>query len=155
MICRGTIMGARQLSIGAFFLATLCQSALAEQAVVSPTPGAASIFSKPLQLRGKLGKDQVQMRLQPKLEDADSVEGSYMVAGGKRNSGQKILLAGEVSGNKLTMEESEDGVDVSGQWDGELQGHTLRGVWQSDDGKRSEDFVLELISVPVKKVIKR
>ena len=144
-----------QLSICAFFAATQCHLALAEQAVVSPAPAVVNIFSKPIQLRGKLGKDQVQMRLQPKLEDADSVEGSYIVAGGKRNGGQKILLAGEVSGNKLTMEESEDGVDVSGQWDGELHGHTLRGVWQSDDGKRSEDFVLELMPVTAKKVTKR
>jgi hypothetical protein len=143
-----------QLSICACFAAALCHLALAEQVVVSPAVGAVNIFSKPIQLRGKLGKDQVQMRLQPKLEDADSVEGSYIVAGGKRNKGQKILLAGEVSGSKLTMEESEDGVDVSGQWDGEFQGHTLRGVWQSDDGKRSEDFVLELMPVKTKKVTK-
>jgi hypothetical protein len=103
------------------------------------------VFSRQIELRGKLGKDIVQMKLQPKLEDADSVEGSYLVQGGKRNHGNKILLAGEITGNKLTMEESEDGVDVSGQWDGELIGTSLRGTWQSDDGKRSENFSLELV----------
>ncbi|MFZ6721090.1 hypothetical protein [Undibacterium sp. Ji49W] len=102
-------------------------------------------FAKPVELRGKLGDDKVTMHIQPKQEDRDSVEGNYVVAGGKRNHGNKILLAGEISGNKLSMEESEDGTDVSGQWDGELKDNVIRGVWQSDDGKVSKDFVLELI----------
>lgn len=102
-------------------------------------------FAKPVELRGKLGADKVTMHIQPKPEDRDSVEGNYVVAGGKRNHGNKILLAGEISGNKLSMEESEDGTDVSGQWDGELKDNVIRGVWQSDDGKVSKDFVLELI----------
>lgn len=116
-----------------------------------PAPLSNSVFAKPLLLRGKLGKDAVQMQLQPKVEDIDSVEGSYRVLGDKRNHGNKILLAGEINANKLSMEESEDGVDVSGQWDGELTGTTLRGVWQSDDGKISQNFVLELVNTPVKK----
>lgn len=102
-------------------------------------------FARPIELRGKLGDDKVVMHLQPKTEDMDSVEGSYQLPGSKRNKGNKILLAGEVGGNKLSMEESEDGVDVSGQWDGELSGKTIRGVWQSDDGKATKDFVLELL----------
>ncbi|MFZ6747686.1 hypothetical protein [Undibacterium sp. Ren11W] len=111
------------------------------------SPMSNPVFSKQIELHGKLGKDVVRMKLQPKLEDADSVEGSYLVQGAKRNPGHKILLAGEITGNKLTMEESEDGVDVSGQWDGELIGTSLRGIWQSDDGKRSESFVLELMPI--------
>ncbi|CAN5877622.1 hypothetical protein BH11PSE12_BH11PSE12_19110 [soil metagenome] len=114
-------------------------------------PMSNAVFAKPVQLRGKLGGDTVQMLLQPKTEDIDSVEGSYIVFGGKRNHGSKILLAGEVSGNKLTMEESEDGVDVSGQWDGELKGNTLRGIWQSDDGKITHEFVLELVPLQAPK----
>lgn len=116
-----------------------------------PAPMSNPVFAKPQLLRGKLGKDTVQMQLQPKTEDIDSVEGSYIVLGGKRNHGNKILLAGEINANKLSMEESEDGVDVSGQWDGELTGTTLRGVWQSDDGKISQNFVLELVAVPLHK----
>ncbi|MFZ6656133.1 hypothetical protein [Undibacterium sp. TJN19] len=105
-------------------------------------------FAQPIELRGKMGGEQIRMHLQPKTEDRDSVEGSYVVLSGKRNQGKKILLAGEVSGNKLSMEESEDGVDVSGQWDGELKGNTIRGIWQSDDGKISMDFVIELLPPP-------
>jgi len=102
-------------------------------------------FSGAIELRGTMGSDKIRMHIQPKPEDRDSVEGSYVVAGGKRNNGKQILLAGEVSKNKLSMEESEDGVDVSGQWDGELKDNVIRGVWQSDDGKVSKEFVLELL----------
>lgn len=139
---------------GAKFALICLVSIFAAQAFAETVlpPMSNTLFAKKIQLQGKLGKDTVKMQLQPKLEDADSVEGSYLVHGAKRNHGNKILLAGEVNGNKLTMEESEDGVDVSGQWDGELQGHTIRGIWQSDDGKRSENFVLEL--VPATKVDK-
>ena len=124
-------------------------------AVDTLPPMSNPVFSKQIELRGKLGKDAVQMKLQPKLEDADSVEGSYLVQGGKRNHGNKILLAGEITGNKLTMEESEDGVDVSGQWDGELIGTSLRGTWQSDDGKRSESFALELVPAGINNKMKK
>lgn len=118
-------------------------------AQTASAPLTAAPFAHPVVLRGKLGKDTVQMRLQPKVEDADSVEGEYFVFG----RGIKILLAGEVSGKTLTMEESEDGVDVSGQWDGKLDGKTLRGSWVSDDGSVSKEFILEIqtaVAQPVK-----
>ncbi|MES2040562.1 MAG: hypothetical protein V4495_22315 [Pseudomonadota bacterium] len=111
-------------------------------------------FAGAIELRGTMGSDKIRMHIQPKPEDRDSVEGSYVVAGGKRNHGKKILLAGEVSKNKLSMEESEDGVDVSGQWDGELKDNVIRGVWQSDDGKVSKEFVLELLPLSKAKKIK-
>lgn len=114
--------------------------AFAQQAPSAAPSNSASAFSAPLVLRGKLGNDAIQMRLQPKVEDADSVEGEYFVFG----KGSKILLAGEVSGTALTMEESEDGIDVSGQWDGKLDGKTLRGTWVSDDGSVSKAFTLEI-----------
>ncbi|GGC92584.1 hypothetical protein GCM10011396_44840 [Undibacterium terreum] len=107
---------------------------------VAPATAAANPFSAPIVLRGKLGSETVQMRLQPKVEDADSVEGDYFVFG----KGSKILLAGEVSGNAVTMEESEDGIDVSGQWDGKLDGKIWRGTWTSDDGSVSKEFALEI-----------
>ncbi|MFZ6672329.1 hypothetical protein [Undibacterium sp. Xuan67W] len=106
-----------------------------------------SVLKQAHQWRGKLGDDTVQMRIQPKVEDIDSVEGDYLVIGSSRNKGNKILLAGEVTGDVLSMEESEDGVDVSGQWDGKLEGRVLRGKWQSDDGKVVKDFVLEMVPV--------
>ncbi|PXX47316.1 hypothetical protein DFR42_101894 [Undibacterium pigrum] len=113
-------------------------------------PMANPFFAREIEFQGRMGDDKIRMHLQPKTEDRDSVEGSYVVAGGKRNQGKKIFLAGEVSGNKLSMEESEDGVDVSGQWDGELKDNVIRGIWQSDDGKVSKEFVLELLPVSKK-----
>ncbi len=141
------------------FAAGLTVEAQDKTEPVSPSasrfaPMANSFFAREIEFKGKMGDDKIRMHLQPKAEDRDSVEGSYVVAGGKRNQGKKILLAGEVSGNKLSMEESEDGVDVSGQWDGELKDNVIRGVWQSDDGKVSKEFVLELLSQPKSKKIK-
>ncbi|MES2106658.1 MAG: hypothetical protein V4634_21745 [Pseudomonadota bacterium] len=125
-------------------------AASAQQAASSATSSPATPFASPVVLRGKLGNHRVQMRLQPKLEDADSVEGEYFIFG----KGSKILLAGEVSGKALTMEESEDGTDVSGQWDGKLDGKTLRGTWVSDDGTISKEFALEIqtATAPAKSV---
>jgi hypothetical protein len=153
MWCR-RLCGGRGFSLfGTGLLAAMLAAALplAASAQQAPSPATAHLatpFSAPVVLRGKLGKDTVQMRLQPKADDADSVEGEYFAFG----KGSKILLAGEVSGKALTMEESEDGIDVSGQWDGKLDGKILRGTWVSDDGSVSKEFVLELQTAPVKAV---
>jgi hypothetical protein len=130
------------------FADDVVQQAKAQQ--VAAVPAMAGPFGQPLTLRGKLGDDPVQMHLQPKTEEIDSVEGSYEIHG---HTG-KILLAGEVTGNALTMEESQDGVDVSGQWDGKLEGKTLHGTWTSDDGSTSKSFTLELLTKLTKKSIK-
>ncbi|MCU6433478.1 hypothetical protein LPB67_06740 [Undibacterium sp. Jales W-56] len=129
-------------------VAVMClasSSAVYAQAAPPAKSGGVAILKQLHQWRGKLGDDVVQMRLQPKVEDIDSVEGDYLVIGSSRNKGNKILLAGEVTGDVLSMEESEDGIDVSGQWDGKLEGKILRGKWQSDDGKVVKDFVLEMM----------
>lgn len=147
------MVGQRWIAVICFAFNMGCGAAPAQAQQTAPMSN--PVFAQPVTLRGRLGGDVVQMQLQPKKEDMDSVEGSYFVFGGKRNHGNRILLAGEVSRNKVSMEESEDGVDVSGQWDGELNGTTFRGVWQSDDGKLSLDFSLELVSddrKPMKKI---
>jgi len=55
-------------------------------------------------------------------------------------------FAGDVSvvreGDSLLMEESENGTDVSGQWEGRQEGGEVRGIWQSADGAISKQFVL-------------
>jgi len=110
------------------------------------TGGAMSnpVFARAIELRGHLGAKQVRMHLQPKTEDRDSVEGSYVIVAGSQQS-QKILLAGEVTAERLSMEESVDGTDVSGQWDGDLVGQTVRGIWLSADGNVRQDFTLEIV----------
>lgn len=127
------------------FILLLESQAYAADATQPAAPMSNSFFARQLDLVGKLGEDKVRMHLQPKKEDRDSVEGTYLLPGSKRNNGNKILLAGEIAGNKISMEESEDGVDVFGQWDGELNGNIIRGTWQSDDGKTSKNFELELL----------
>lgn len=94
---------------------------------------------KQVVLRGTLGDQKIQMSLQPK-PDEDGLEGTYFVFG----QTQKILLAGEVQDNDLVMEESRNGKDVSGQWEGSLQGDTISGTWTAPDGSDSKPFVLKL-----------
>lgn len=128
----------------------------AVQAQELQTGGAMSnpVFARAIELRGQLGAKQVRMHLQPKTEDRDSVEGSYVVVAGAQQS-QKILLAGEVTTDRLSMEESVDGTDVSGQWDGDLQGQTVRGIWLSADGNVRQDFTLEIVNTDPQKTKKR
>ncbi|MBC3868785.1 hypothetical protein [Undibacterium oligocarboniphilum] len=115
-----------------------------------PSVSGNPVFSHKLELRGYLGDDPVQMYLQPKTEDVDSVEGHYRIQphNASHLSGKPVLLAGEVSGNHLNMEESDDGKEVSGQWDGELQDGVIRGAWLSADERVQRHFELRLISVP-------
>lgn len=93
-------------------------------------PGMA-LFAKPVVLRGTLGGDQVQLSLRVKTDFEDRIEGEYFVFG----HSQTILLAGEIDGDDVFFEESENGTDVSGQWNGKLAGDVLSGEWRSTDGK--------------------
>lgn len=100
-----------------------------------------ALFVKPVVLRGTLGNAQMQASLRTKAEMEDGVEGEYFVFGG---SGI-VLLAGEVEGDDVFLEESENGTDVSGQWDGKLAGDTITGEWQSVDGKTRKPFSLKIV----------
>jgi hypothetical protein len=102
------------------------------------------LFAQPVELSGTLGGQKVRMHLQPKADEIDSVEGDYLTPAGERNAGKRILLAGEIAQNKFSLEESEDGKDVSGQWDVDVQGDQIRGVWLSADGSVSQDFNLQI-----------
>jgi hypothetical protein len=98
-------------------------------------------FVKPASLRGTLGDAQVQLNLRTKTEFDDGVEGDYFVFG----RSQKILLAGEIEGDEVFLEESENGTDVSGQWNGKLSGDTLSGEWQSADGTTTKSFTVRIV----------
>ncbi|WP_423681658.1 MULTISPECIES: hypothetical protein [unclassified Undibacterium] len=142
------------LSVGLSLIACLYVGIV--QAQELQTAGAMSnpVFARAIELRGYLGAKQVRMQLQPKTEDRDSVEGSYIVVAGAQQS-QKILLAGEVTADRLSMEESVDGTDVSGQWDGDLAGQTVRGIWLSADGNVRQDFTLEIVDTESLKKVKK
>lgn len=127
-------MTSRLLRTGLFCLGLLAGSTQAQDA-------AGGLFSRPVVLRGTLGEANIQMQVRPKADPSEGIEGSYIVFG--RSS--QILLAGETDGDSLLMEESENGTDVSGQWEGRQQGGEVRGTWQSADGAVSKQFVLKAI----------
>lgn len=98
------------------------------------------MFVKPLVLRGTLGDALIQATIRTKEEYEDGVEGEYFLFG----HSQRILLAGEIEGDELLLEESENGTDVSGQWAGRLTGDVISGEWQSADGTVTKPFTLNV-----------
>ncbi|MDO9218188.1 MAG: hypothetical protein Q7U14_13020 [Lacisediminimonas sp.] len=94
-----------------------------------------------LVLRGSLGADQVQLQLRPKPEDDGGVEGHYFIFG----SGGQILLAGEFDDEGFLMEESVNGRDVSGQWEGRWQGDAFTGSWRGADDGPTRPFMLRIV----------
>lgn len=104
---------------------------------------AKAMFIKPVALRGTLGDAQIQVNLRTKEEFEDGVEGGYFFFGRSQN----VLLAGEIEGNELLLEESENGTDVSGQWAGTLSGDTIAGEWQSADGAVIKPFQLKILAI--------
>ena len=96
---------------------------------------------KPVALRGTLGSDTIQMNLRTKAEFEDGIEGDYFLFG----SSQKVLLAGEIEGEDLFLEESVNGTDVSGQWEGKMAGDVISGEWLSADGKVSKPFQVRIV----------
>lgn len=131
------------LMLATWLLATgmLSVSAQAQQTAIASPAAAATLqelLRKPVVLRGTLGADQIQLRLQPKT-DEDGLEGSYFIFG----QGGQVLLAGEVEQDDLMMEESHNGKDVSGQWEGSYKNGVLSGTWSTLDGSVSKPFALK------------
>jgi len=123
---------------------SLLAMAISVPAVVFSAPPTAAgklQFVKPVSLRGTLGDAQIQVNLRTKVEFEDGIEGDYFVFG----RSQKILLAGEVEGDEVFLEESENGTDVSGQWNGKLTGDTMSGEWQSADGTITKPFIVRIV----------
>ncbi|MFC7296964.1 hypothetical protein [Herminiimonas aquatilis] len=126
------------------FAADVKQEAVA--AVPSYAPVAVSsapvVFQKPVALRGTVGDVQIQVNLRPKEEVDEGHEGEYFIFG----NSHKILLAGEIEKDGVIfMEESINGTDISGQWDGKLEGDVLAGTWMSADGSITKPFSLKII----------
>lgn len=121
------------------------------QPTAQPAAQTPQLFGKPMVFRGTLGDKQVQLSIRPKNPADEGLEGEYFVFG----SSQKVLLAGDGEGDALFLEESVNGKDVSGQWDGKLEGDTLSGSWTSADFSVTRPFVLKILPtsapVPAKK----
>ena len=103
---------------------------------------AASLLAKPVTLRGTLGDQKIQVYLHLKEPVDEGVEGDYFVFG----RSHKILLAGEVENNTLSLEESENGTDISGQWDGKIDGNIIRGTWISADNVVTKPFEVTVVT---------
>lgn len=117
-------------------------TAPAATSAASPlVPAVPALFLKPLTLRGTLGDTDVQVHIRPKAEIDEGIEGEYFIFG----NSAKILLAGEIEGEILFMEESENGTNISGQWDGKLEGDMLSGTWMSADGSFTKPFALKVV----------
>jgi hypothetical protein len=109
-------------------------------APVTAAPGSLqALLGKAAVLRGTLGDDRIQLSLKPKA-DEDGLEGNYFVFG----QSAQILLAGEVDQNDLMMEESHNGKDVSGQWEGSFKNGLLSGTWSTLDGSVTKPFSLKV-----------
>src|SRR3569623_220068 len=104
--------------------------------VADVAPGM-GLFARPVVLRGSLGERQIQVQLRPKTE-YEGVEGEYFRFG----ESAKVLLAGEADGEEILLEESENGTEVSGQWEGKRIGGVIEGNWQSADGSVNKPFKL-------------
>ena len=122
----------------------------AENAPVVAPSAMMRLFVQPVALRGTLGEATVQVHLRAKEDFAQGLEGDYFRYG----RSQKILLAGEMDPDGMFIEESENGTDVSGQWEGKLDGDVIRGTWTSADGELTKPFVLTVLRVtePIPKI---
>lgn len=123
-------------------LLALCMASARAADVGAPVPNDSlqqSLMGHAVTLRGDIDGRQVQLSLQPKKNE-DGLEGRYFFFG----DSPQILLAGEVEGDDLVMEESINGRDVSGQWEGHRDGRRITGTWSSADGAVTKPFSLQL-----------
>lgn len=118
--------------------------ALQGRAAGALTPVPPAMPAAGLVLRGTLGADQIQMTLRSKPEDDGGIEGDYFIFG----QGTNILLAGEIDVDGLWMEESINGKDVSGQWEGQRQGEVIQGAWRPVDDSPGKQFSLRIVRTP-------
>jgi hypothetical protein len=100
----------------------------------------AQLFARPVTLQGTLNGAPIRMELHLKPQETEALEGSYSTT----DQGARVLLAGEFEEDALMMEESVNGHDVSGLWDGVYDGLTLTGNWSSVDGSVSRPFILRI-----------
>lgn len=147
LLARALLMGAL-LSLHTLSPAQSATAAGSSAVNAAPNPAAAAaapgslqqlLMSHTLVLRGQIDGRDIQLSLQPKKNE-DGVEGRYFFFGGS----PEILVAGEVAGDDLLMEESLNGKDVSGQWEGHRQGQSITGTWSNADGSVSKPFALQL-----------
>ncbi|HTN65497.1 MAG TPA: hypothetical protein VL051_04850 [Burkholderiaceae bacterium] len=152
----------RALCLG-LLLTGAAATAAGQQAVPAAAPQAAApateapsamekLFASAPVFRGELGELAIQASLRQKEDMREGLEGEYFVFG----RSQKILLAGEFDRNgAIFLEESENGQNVSGQWEGNFEGDTFKGLWSSFDGSVEKPFRLKLLPLKTTAVPKK
>jgi hypothetical protein len=137
-----TLVALAAVSTGASAQTSAQTAAPTAQTAAAPGTNVPALFHKPVFFRGVVGDINVQVNIRPKADIDEGIEGEYFIFG----NSHKILLAGEIEGDQLFMEESENGTNISGQWDGKLEGDTLVGSWMSADGSITKPFTLKAVT---------
>ena len=78
------------------------------------------------------------------LEQHPELAGS--VRGAVNRDGERALLAGDIEGGEVTLEESANGTNISAVWLGDVVegscGREIRGGWRAEGSERTIQFVL-------------
>ncbi len=132
----------------AVLLAACCALAPLSQAQTRPPETAPPVPAHPAGkflpgvYRGQLGKSQIEMVLRLQTDAEDSVEGSYFVFG----EGQTVEVVGEFEDDRFSLEESRNGTDVSGTWEGRIEGGRISGSWADGDERVHLPFTIERVA---------
>jgi len=132
-------LGQRSLRRLAMPAAALLLGIATLAAAAADTAPTKALF-KPGIYRGHLGTRAIEAELNLDPEVPDTLAGRYRVDG----EASAILLAGEVDGEDLYLEESRNGVDISGVWYGKISGARLTGEWSDPDDSTRIAFDLSL-----------
>jgi hypothetical protein len=153
----------RALCLGLLLIGAAVTATGGQQAVPAAAPQAAApatetpsavekLFASAPVFRGELCELTIQASLRQKEDMREGLEGEYFVFG----RSQKILLAGEFDRDgAIFLEESENGQNVSGQWEGKFEGDTFKGVWSSSNGTVEKPFTLKLVPLKTTAVPKK
>jgi hypothetical protein len=114
---------------------------MSSKKMVKPVSEAAKRFVRQPVWSGTFDNMPMQATFRLKRDFEDGLEGEYFIFG----QSQHILLAGEFDAEGISLEESENGRDVSGRWEGMFEGDVLRGNWSSIDGSVMKPFVLKAL----------
>jgi hypothetical protein len=99
-------------------------------------------FAKFPRYAGTLGSRRIVMRIGSKTDDPAGLHGEYQFA----DTGEVILIAGDRDGDTLEIEESNDGIRITGNWAGKFSADgTLTGERMDVGDSNPQPFDLRLL----------
>ncbi|WP_245982608.1 hypothetical protein [Trinickia fusca] len=108
-------------------------------AVLAPSPE----FAQFPRYEGTLGTRSIVLRLGRKTDDPSGVHGEFQFA----DTGQVVLVAGDLVDGTLEIEESDDGTEISGNWVGKVAADgSLSGDRMNVDDSDPQPFSLRPMS---------